>query len=102
VNFDCLDITDVTGFDWDEGNIYKNEKKHNLKWQTIEEVFFNQPLLLLEDIKHSQSECRCFALGKTDSDDKLFIVFTRRSDKIRVISARLMNKKERTIYENHS
>ncbi len=99
MNFECLNIENIVGFDWDDGNIYKNEKKHGLKWQLIEEVFFNEPLLLLEDFKHSNNECRCFALGQTDEGITLFVVFTKREDQIRVISARQMNKKERIIYE---
>ena len=59
----------------------------------IEEVFFNDPLLLLEDAKHSNNECRCFALGKTDEDLKLFVVFTKRENKIRVMSASMKNTK---------
>jgi uncharacterized DUF497 family protein len=58
-------------------------------------------LLLLEDVEHSNNECRCFALRKTDDDLKLFVVFTKRENKIRVISARAMNKKERSYYENY-
>jgi uncharacterized DUF497 family protein len=99
MHFECLNIENIAGFDWDVENIYKNEKKHGLKWQLIEEVFFNEPLLLLEDLKHSSNECRCFALGKTDDRTYLFVVFTKREEKIRVISARIMNKKERTVYE---
>jgi uncharacterized DUF497 family protein len=99
MDFDCLSIEDISSFDWDDGNIYKNEKKHGLKWQLIEEVFFNEPLLLLEDLKHSENECRCFALGQTDDGGYFFVVFTKREEKIRVISARPMNKKERTVYE---
>lgn len=99
MDFECLELDTVTGFNWDEGNIYKNEKKHGIKWQVIEEVFFNEPLLLLRDAKHSRDECRCFALGKTDEGTKLFVVFTLRENKVRVISARMMNKKERSYYE---
>ena len=83
----------------DDGNRYKNEKKHGLKWQLIEEVFFNEPLFLLEDQQHSKDECRCFALGYTDDAEYLFVVFTKRGKLIRVISARKMNKKERRAYE---
>ena len=101
MEFDCLDLDYCFGFDWDDGNVYKNEKKHGIKWQTVGEVFFNNPLLLLEDPKHSNDECRCFALGKTDGGLKFFVVFTKRGDKIRVISARLMNKKEKNYYENY-
>ena len=76
MDFECLDVESVSGFDWDDGNIYKNEKKHGIKWQMIEEIFFNEPLLLLEDVRHSKEECRCFALGKTDESLKLLVVFT--------------------------
>ena len=99
MHFPCLNIEDVSGFEWDEGNRDKNEKKHGIKWQLIEEVFFNEPLILLEDSKHSQDECRCFALGQTNDGFLLFVVFTKRVGKIRVISARMMNKRERKIYE---
>jgi len=101
MHFECLNIENIVGFDWDDGNIYKNEKKHGLKWQLIEEVFFNEPLLVLEDIKHSNNECRCFALGQTDDGIFLFVVFTKRSEKIRVISARPMNRKERIVYDKN-
>ena len=99
MDFDCLDIQNIVGFDWDDGNIYKNEKKHGLKYSTIEEVFFNEPLLIVEDFKHSLDECRCVALGKNNFDDFITVVFTVREKHIRVISARAMSKKERVIYE---
>jgi len=100
MKFDCLDVSEISQFDWDDGNILKNEQKHNLQWQRIEEIFFNEPLLIVEDFKHSQDECRCFALGKTDENEKLFVVFTARKNRIRIISARVMNQKERAVYEN--
>lgn len=99
MQFDCLDIENIVGFDWDEGNIHKNENKHGLKWTMIEEVFFNEPLLIVEDFNHSNSECRCLALGKNDMDDLVSVIFTLRQNKIRVISARTMSKKEKKIYE---
>ena len=101
MSFECLVLDDVVGFEWDNGNIYKNEKKHGIKWQEIEEVFFNEPLLIYKDLKHSEIECRCYVLGKTNENKKLFVVFTKRNKKIRVISARVMNKKERAIYERY-
>lgn len=99
MKFDCLDIEAIVGFNWDEGNIHKNENKHGLKWTTIEEVFFNEPLLIVEDFTHSLGECRCVALGKNDFDDLVTVIFTVRKNRIRVISARTMSKKERIIYE---
>ena len=102
MGFDCLDVQDVVGFEWDEHNRFKNEKKHGVSWSEIEEVFFNMPLLIYEDTKHSADECRCYALGKTDDGTLLFVVFTLRHRRIRVISARKMNKKERVVYEKNT
>ncbi len=99
MEFDCLDVDAIVGFEWDDGNIHKNEKKHGLKWTAIEEVFFNEPLLIVEDFKHSIHECRCVALGKNNFAQLITVVFTIRVKHIRVISARAMSKKERSIYE---
>lgn len=95
-----INLTQISSFDWDEGNARKNEK-HGVTMAEAEQIFFNEPLLLLADIKHSQGELRFHALGKTDEGRSLHITFTLRNagEKIRVISARNMHKKERTIYE---
>ena len=95
-----IELTQVTGFDWDAGNARKNEK-HGVSTAEAEQVFFNAPLLLLNDAGHSQSEPRLHALGKSDAGRTLHISFTLRqsSTLIRVISARDMHRKERAIYE---
>ncbi len=95
-----IDIDLISGFDWDSGNARKNEK-HGVTAAEAEQVFFNQPLLLLEDVKHSQNEPRLHALGHTHDGRLLHITFTLREagTLIRVISARDMHRKERTIYE---
>ena len=95
-----IDLSQITGFDWDSGNTRKNEK-HGVSMAEAEQVFFNAPLLLLEDQAHSQNEPRVHALGKTDEGRTLHITLTlRQSGKlIWVISARDMHRKERTVYE---
>ena len=87
-------------FDWDEGNLSKNLKKHNVNLQEAEQIFFNKPLLLSEDSVHSTSEVRYKALGKSDDNRKLLAIFTLRSGKLRVISIRDMSQKERSSYED--
>ena len=91
----------VTGFDWDQGNSRKNAEKHSVNQSEAEEIFFNEPLLVLEDSKHSQAEARFHALGETDDERLLHITFTLRQNGtlIRVISARNMHRKERAGYE---
>ena len=72
-----IDLTNITGFQWDDGNARKNEK-HGVSTAESEQVFFNAPLLMLEDAKHSVSEPRFHALGKTDDGRLLHITFTLR------------------------
>jgi uncharacterized protein len=95
-----IELSKITGVDWDEGNVRKNEK-HGVSMAEAEQVFFNAPLLLLEDSLHSQKEPRFHALGKTDDGRLLHITFTLRESGllIRVISARNMHRKERAVYE---
>ncbi len=88
----------LTGFDWDAGNRDKNWRKHGVTAGECEEIFFNLPLLVHEDPAHSTAESRWYALGQTTAGRNLFIVFTFRRDRIRVISARDMNARERSIY----
>ncbi|MFN2332677.1 MAG: BrnT family toxin [Halomonas sp.] len=91
----------VIGFDWDEGNSRKSREKHGVGQSEAESIFFNEPLLVLEDARHSQAEARFHALGETDDARQLHITFTLRQDGtlIRVISARTMHRKERAVYE---
>ena len=89
------------GFQWDRGNTNKNLVKHNVQGWECEQVFFNKPLLVLEDPGHSATEKRWAAFGKTDSGRLLVVIFTKRANLIRVISARDMNNKERKFYEEN-
>jgi uncharacterized protein len=90
---------DVAGFQWDEGNIDKNLIAHGVENWECEQVFFNEPLLVLDDPRHSAVEKRWAAFGSTDGGRLLVVIFTRRGKMIRVISARDMNRKERNFYE---
>ena len=93
-----LDLSRFVGFEWDDGNDTKNWAKHGVGREECEQVFFHQPLLLLPDDAHSQTEPRYYLLGRTDAGRKLFVVFTPRRDLVRVISARDMNRSERVRY----
>lgn len=100
---DGLDLSFVTGFEWDKGNLSKNWLKHDVSQTEIEEAFFNQPLLLLQDEPHSTpSEQRWKLLGQTNRERYLLTVFTLRGNKIRPISARDISRKERTEYEKNA
>ena len=96
-----LDLSQIVGFDWDDGNSLKSAQKHAVSQGEAEQVCADAQLLFAEDVKHSQNEARYNALGRTSEDRLLHVTFTLRDDgkSIRVISARDANRKERGLYE---
>ena len=95
-----IEFSNVIGFEWDDGNARKNER-HGVSMAEAEQVFFNAPLLVLPDARHSAGEVRIHALGRANEGRRLHITFTLRDAGrlIQVISARDMHRKERVIYE---
>jgi uncharacterized protein len=96
-----VDLEQIAGFDWDDGNSRKSADKHDVSQAEAESIFFNDPLIVVEDARHSETEQRLHALGKTAQNRLLHITFTLRQKGtlIRVISARDMHRKERKVYE---
>lgn len=93
-------LPEPIAFQWDQGNIDKNFKKHNVTIQEAEEVFASEPFMTVKDLKHStRAEKRFQALGQTRTNRRLFVAFTVRDKKIRIISIRDMKKKEEQAYE---
>ena len=81
-------------FDWDQGNLDKSYLKHGVTLNQAEEAFLDEAAVILRDFKHSQTESRYLLIGRTANNKILFIVFTIRDKKIRIISARAADKKE--------
>ena len=96
-----LDLSQIIGFDWDDGNSLKSADKHSVSQAEAEQVFTDERLLVADDVKHSQDEERHSAMGRTIDGRLLHVTFTLRDGrtKIRVISTRNANRKERRIYE---
>jgi uncharacterized DUF497 family protein len=97
-----LVLTTPLQFEWDEGNRHKNSTKHDVTNEECEEVFFDNDKKILKDRLHSGSEERYILIGKTNQNRLLFIALTMRKSRIRVISARDLNKKERNLYEKQT
>jgi uncharacterized DUF497 family protein len=93
-------LAECEGFDWDAANTTKIWERHQVTPTESEEVFFNSPMIVGADERHSASEERLYGLGQTDAGRLLFIVFTIRGRLIRVISARDMSRKERKVYQS--
>lgn len=89
----------VLAFEWDEANVDKSYEKHRISPKEAEEIFVSEELFVLPDKKHSRGEKRHIALGKTQEGKNLFVIFTLRGKKIKIISARRMHKKEVKKYE---
>jgi uncharacterized DUF497 family protein len=86
-------------FDWDKGNLDKSYIKHGIEPKQTEEVFVDGESIVLPDVRHPLKEDRFITVGRTLSKLYVFVVFTFREYKVRVISARKMHKKEVERYE---
>ena len=95
-----MDFAHAEGFQWDAGNARKSVDKHGVSQSEAEQIFFNEPLLVVSDDRHSEAERRFHALGRTEDGRKLHITFTLRENGrlLRVISARDMHRRERLRY----
>ncbi len=92
-------LKEVSGFEWDAGNKEKSIMKHEVSNEECEEAFFDYNKKIQKDSLHSINEKRYILIGQTKQNRLLYIIFTVRKDKIRVISARDINKKEQNLYE---
>lgn len=90
---------EAISFEWDKGTLDKNWEKHGVTNQEAEEVFFLEPRFLFEDAGHSLSERRHLLWGVTARGRKLSVIFAVRNNRVRIISARDMSRKERNAYE---
>lgn len=101
-----LDLGRIVGFDWDDGNSRKSSAKHEVSQREAEQVFADPRLLIFIDERHSGSEMRFHAFGKSDTGRLLQVSFTLRERRdetlIRVISVRPMSRKERARYEEET
>lgn len=89
----------IFGFEWDTHNRGKNLITHGVTNEECEETFFDPDKKILEDEIHSENETRYILIGRTNTGRLLFIAFTLRKSRIRVISARDLNKREQKLYE---
>ncbi|EMB34997.1 BrnT family toxin [Treponema denticola] len=85
-------------FEWDYEKEQRNIKIHKISFETARLVFNDNNRIELFDINHSGAEDRIITIGKVDK--VLFVVYTERGEKTRIISARAATKAERRLYGN--
>ena len=83
-------------FEWDADKAALNLKKHGVRFETAAKVFNDEYRIELYDAEHSTDEDRYNTIGMVDNI--LFVVYTERKNRVRLISARPANKKERSLY----
>ncbi len=82
-------------FEWDEGNSPKVERRIPI---AVVEECFQRPVKLWKDLIHSLNEERQIMIATDQQGRHLWVCFTLREQRVRVISARYMHKKERETY----
>jgi uncharacterized DUF497 family protein len=86
-------------FEWDDGNSSKSLEKHGVDNDLVESIFSDSNLLALgEQFQPPVSEARYGVLGRAIKGELLFVCFTIREGRIRPISSRIANQKERGLY----
>ena len=83
-------------FEWNEEKNILNQRKYGISFETTAYVFTDENYIEMYDFEHSINEDRYIAIGRVG--DVLFVVFTERKEKIRLISARLATEAERRLY----
>ena len=83
-------------FEWDDEKNQINKRKHKISFETAANVFFDEDRIEQLDEFHSDEEERWQVIGMVD--EILFVIYTERDDRTRIISARRADKKERRIY----
>lgn len=86
----------ILNFEWDEDKNQLNLKKHGIDFEIAMLVFNDLQRIEIYDMEHSINEDRYNTIGMVN--DILFVVYTERKENIRLISARLATKTERSIY----
>ncbi|MBP1850573.1 BrnT family toxin [Rhizobium halophytocola] len=84
-------------FEWDDAKNRVNRAKHGLWFEEAAEIF-NGPMLSYRDLRFDYGEDRTISIGAIADVVLVVVVHTDRAGVIRIISARLANRKERTLY----
>jgi hypothetical protein len=88
----------MINFEWDIKKADTNLLKHLITFEEASEVFYDFHSFIFDDLKHSEKEKRELIIGQTKSNQIIIVSFTVRENKIRIINARLANKKEKKEY----
>lgn len=86
-------------FAWDPKKAASNLKKHKVSFEEASTVFNDLLSVTAHDPDHSQAENRLLIVGVTARGRLVIVSFVERGKQIRLISARLLTRREREQYE---
>lgn len=85
-------------FEWDEDKNKANVKKHKLSFEDSKQLFEN-PLIINEDVRYEYKEKRIIGYGEIDGRLMCVVYTERKPNKIRIISFRKANDREKEYYK---
>ncbi len=89
-------------FEWDDAKDLSNQRKHGLSFAEARQLFeTGADYLEIFDVEHSESEDRFIAIGPIDRGLVVVVFTEREEDLIRIIGARLTNKREQALYRSY-
>jgi uncharacterized DUF497 family protein len=89
-------------FEWDRRKAKYNLRKHGVSFEEASTVFDDLLAAIYEDPDHSIHEKRFLMLGTSDRGRLLYIAFADRTQRTRIISARLPTQQEKKLYEEEN
>ena len=101
VSIHCLYMED-SFFEWDDAKAEENVKDHGVTFIEARSIFQDPGCVEIYDEAHAEGEGRYVDIGFSSRARLLFVVFTTRGERIRIISARIAEPDEETIYEQNN
>ncbi|MEA1969697.1 MAG: BrnT family toxin [Thermodesulfobacteriota bacterium] len=86
-------------FEWNPKKAKKNIEKHGVSFDEAATVFSDPLSMNYDDPDHSYGENRYIIIGLSAQGKLLFVSHTETDDRIRIISARRLTRKERKQHE---
>jgi uncharacterized DUF497 family protein len=87
-------------FEWDPTKAELNRQKHHITFDEASTVFDDPLAVIFDDEEHSLYETREIIVGHSAQQRLLFVCFTEREGRIRIISARRATGREQHDYES--
>ncbi|MFK4812226.1 BrnT family toxin [Devosia sp. ZW T5_3] len=87
-------------YEWDEAKNRANRLKHGISFEEAQLIFAG-PVFSWVDTRFDYGETRIVSIGLISGIVAVTVVHTDRNGTTRIISARLANQRERTVYDSH-